>query len=356
MNSLNVAVASDMHFLAGAIGTLASIRLCLEEDISLQVIFLHDGIDYEAQSKVRYSISKIKGQTHIDFKKIELDCSSFPKFYNPSKMTYARFCLSDLCPFSKVIYIDTDFLVCKSLYPLMFCQTSSLGVAAVKDWLLRSISKDLQHDTPFFVDGNKPYFNAGLLVLDLNIIRSNKIFQKAKNLLSNYPQYCSSHDQSALNYILNGDFEPLDDSFNKQNVRSNLSPSEAIQILSDRSANIHFITQKGKPWITYSRYPAETMFRILLDYIYPSWKSNTYTSTEKKLHLRFFLAPVLPVFFRLRGLIKKILGKSSSQEFKASINWKIISDDFKLLNTRAGDLAKLYDGWKKQIESRISQS
>lgn len=356
MNTLNVAVASDMRFIAGAIGTLASIRLCLEVHICLQVVFLHDGIDLETQTQVRSSISKIKGKTHIDFKKIELDCSSFPKFYTPSEMTYARFCLTDLCSFSKVIYIDTDFLVCKSLYPLMLIKTSSLGVAAVQDWLLTSISKDFHHDTPFCVDGNKPYFNAGLLVLDLNIIRSNKIFEKAKDLLSNYPQYCSSHDQSALNYILNGDFEPLDASFNKQNVRSNLSPSETIQILSDRSANIHFITQKGKPWFSYSRYPAETMFRMLLDYIYPSWKSHTYTSTEKKLRFRFFLAPILPVFFRLRGVFKKILGKCSNKEMKASINWQIIADDFKLLDTRVADLSQLYDSWKEQIESRISQS
>lgn len=353
MMSLNVAVASDMRFLPGAIGTLASIRLTLEEHICLHVVFLHNGLSMEMQNSVCTSISKIKGNTKIDFKKIDLDCSAFPKFYNHSVMTYARFCLPELCSFSKVIYIDTDFLVCKSLYSLMSCKTSSLGVAAVQDWLLTSISKDLKPDTPFPVDGSKPYFNAGLLVLNLNIIRSNKIFQKAKEILNKYPNYCSSHDQSALNYVLNGDFERLDESFNKQNIRSNLPPSDAIQILADRSANIHFITQKNKPWVVYSRYPAETMFRILLDYIYPNWKSQSFESHQKKIRRRFLLAMLFPIFFKVKGLIKTLLGKNSIKEVKASMDWQIISDDLKFLDLRATELSNLYDAWKRQIESRI---
>ena len=356
MKILNVAVASDLRYVAGAIGTLASIRLCLEEDICLQVIFLHDGIDSETQQAICHSISKIKGKTIFDFKRIELDFSEFPEFYTPSQMPYARLCLPELCNYSRVVYIDTDFLVCKSLYPLMSCKVSECGVVAAQDCILKIIANDLMENVPFHVDAQKPYFNTGILVLDLEVIRTKAIFQKAIELLANHPEFCASHDQSALNYVINGDFELLDDSYNLQNVRRLLGPAETIKSLSERSVNIHFITQKTKPWATYSPYPAESMFRILLDYIYPSWKSHAYTSTEKTLRLRFFIAPVLPVCFRIRALINKIFGKSSSHEIKASIDWHIISEDLKLLNTRADDLSKLYNGWKEQIEARIIKS
>jgi hypothetical protein len=60
MNTLNVAVASDMRFIAGAIGTLASIRLCLEVHICLQVVFLHDGIDLETEPSLNFSFRETK--------------------------------------------------------------------------------------------------------------------------------------------------------------------------------------------------------------------------------------------------------------------------------------------------------
>ena len=353
MNVLNVAVASDLRYVAGAIGTLASIRLCLEEDICLQVIFLHDGIDREIQQAIYHSISKIKGKTLFDFKRIEMNFSEFPEFYTPSQMPYARLCLPELCNYSRVVYIDTDFIVCKSLYPLMSCKVSGSGIAAAQDCILKMIANDLKGDAPFHVNAKKSYFNTGILVLDLEVIRSNALFQKALKLLSNHPEFCASHDQSALNYVINGDFELLDESYNLQNVRVHLGPAETIKSLSERSANIHFITQKTKPWITYSPYPAETMFRILLDYVYPNWKSSDYNRNARFLRCRFFFAPLLPAFFKARGFIKRLLGKSSSLDDNASLNWKIIADDLRFLRNSAANLKVLFSGWKKQIEFRL---
>jgi lipopolysaccharide biosynthesis glycosyltransferase len=215
------------------------------------------------------------------------------------------------------------------------------------------IANDLKGDAPFHVNAKKSYFNTGILVLDLEVIRSNALFQKALKLLSNHPEFCASHDQSALNYVINGDFELLDESYNLQNVRVHLGPAETLKILSDRSVNIHFITQKTKPWITYSPYPSETMFRILLDYVYPNWKSSDYNRNARFLRCRFFFAPLLPAFFKARGFIKRLLGKRSSLDDNASLNWKIIADDLRFLRNSAANLKVLFSGWKKQIEFRL---
>ena len=353
MKVLNVAVASDLRYIAGAIGTLASIRLCLEENILLQVIFLHDGINIETQHTICNSISKLLGPTFFDFKKIEMDFTQFPQFYTPSLMPYARLCLPELSNYSRVVYIDTDFLVCKSLYPLMFCKVSKCGIAAAQDCILKKISNDIKTDAPFHVDSQSLYFNSGILVLDLDVIRSNSIFKKALELLSKYPDFCASHDQSALNYVINGDFELLDESFNLQNVRVNLGPSETIKILSERSGNIHFITGKNKPWITYSPYPAETMFRILLDYVYPNWRPLSYKRSHRILRFRYFFTLFYPAFFILRGFVKSFFGYNSNLDKNAALNWKIILEDLRLLHNCARDLKSLFTGWRKQIESRL---
>jgi hypothetical protein len=91
----------------------------------------------------------------------------------------------------------------------------------------------------------------------------------------------------------------------------------------------------------------------LLDYIYPTWKSFDFDRNARFLRCRFFFAPLLPAFFKARGFIKRLLGKSSSLDDKASLNWKIIADDLRFLRNSAANLKVLFSGWKKQIEFRL---
>jgi lipopolysaccharide biosynthesis glycosyltransferase len=350
---IHIAIASDARYVAGAVGTLASIRLSLELDIALHIIFLQDNIDLETQEKIRTSLLRLKGETYIEFKEILADFSGFPEFYTPSKMPYARLCLPNLCNFSRIIYIDSDFLICKSLLPLFISSMKGVGVMAAQDWLLKKICDELPPNPPFQINPHHPYINSGILVLDLDYIRSEKLFEKALLFLSKFPQFCPSHDQSAINYTFNGRIDLMDESYNIQNTRSNIGPIDILKILIEKSGNIHFISQKCKPWSTFSNYPAETVFRILLDEVFPYWKSEEFKKDFLRWRIRQFFVHWYPMLFRMRGRFKKLLGKKWEPDFGAAQNWELYLSDRRDLKAHKAELDELYASWRRQIRGAM---
>lgn len=353
MSAICVAIASDKTYLPGAIGTLAGIRMNLDEDLCLYVVFLHDGLDEASQEQCRLSLGKFRGETTIDFKKIEADFSKYPHFPAATQLTYARLLLPENTSHERIVYIDSDFLVCRSIGPLKDCDVSDCGVAAVVEWGIRTIANDINPGCPFEVDPANPYFNGGLMVLDMLRIQKSGIFDKATNYLKRHPEHCKVWDQSALNFSINGDFEILEECFNFQNARVYFGPIELLSRLHKRSVNIHFVNPKQKPWKKYTNHPAETMFRVLLDEVFPDWKSPEFKKDFLRWRIRQFFVHWYPMLFRMRGRFKKLLGKKWEPDFGAAQNWELFRSDQRNLKVHKAQLDELYSGWRRQIRGAM---
>jgi len=81
------------------------------------------------------------------------------------------------------------------------------------------------------------YFNAGVMVLDLKAVRSERIFRDAIRYATTHPENCLYVDQDALNSVINGRWQVLDW---RWNVTSCYHQSKSPFIR-------HFIG-KPKPW------------------------------------------------------------------------------------------------------------
>jgi len=353
MKTINVAIASDESYLPGAIGALASVRIALEESFDLNVIFLHDGLSEASQEKCRLSVQKISGSTNFEFVKIDQDFSRFPRFPGATQLTYARLLLPDFTKCPRLLYLDADIMVLKSIAPLFEMEIHDSGVAGVIEPGIRTIGADFQLGCPFSVNLEAPYFNAGFLVLDMIKIKKNGLFDRAFSILNQYPEFCKIWDQSPLNYVVNGCFTVLDSDHNFQNSRYYQSPVGFINPLKNRSMNIHFIAPKCKPWQKYSAHPADTMFRMLLDEIYPEWRTREFNESELKTRLRMSFAHFHPFLFRARAMLKRMLGKDFSSDLWAARNWQVFSDDLRESKKRIRELEHLYAGWQSQIRSRL---
>jgi lipopolysaccharide biosynthesis glycosyltransferase len=137
--------------------------------------------------------------------------------------------LPDLVPADRVVYIDSDTIVRRSLASLYNMDLAGRPVGAMQDYTLFHHMRD--HGMPIFYKGEgydvskyarevlsldldaTSYFNSGVLVMDLALWRAQKIAQSCLD-------FCRATgvlhmaDQDALNHVLRGNFTRLDARWN----------------------------------------------------------------------------------------------------------------------------------------------
>jgi len=348
MTSLRLAMASDARYLPGAIGTLASTRMAMPQEIAMEVAFLHDGLSEPHQQRLVNALARLRGDTSLRFLKIDGEFPGFPDFFFSSKLTYARLLLPTLVDWDWLIYIDADFLVLRSLEGLYGSETGENGFAAAVETSIRKISGDFPGAAlAGQVDPAADYFNAGLLLLDLDKIRRSRLFDRAAEILSKFPAACKFWDQSALNYAANGSFAALDQDWNRQTHRAVFDPVESLDALDRRAVNIHFVT-KSKPWLYWSPFPADRMFRILLDLVDPGWCGPEFASRESRTRRKLLFARWLAPFFSFRAVLKK-----SDSDRRTAKFWRQMSLDLAALRRNRAQYRRVLGNWKKEIQRKL---
>ena len=109
---------------------------------------------------------------------------------------------------ARLLLIDSDMIVNWSVRPLFDMDMQGRPLAAIVDPLAEHKLEEL---------GRRPdpnYFNAGLLLLDLDLFNGRDIGAAAMRRLAAYPERPLWLDQDALNDVLRGDWLRLDRSWN----------------------------------------------------------------------------------------------------------------------------------------------
>jgi|GEM_PF-1679876 len=356
MNSplpLRLAIACDSRYLSGAIGTLASVRLAVPLETPIEVIFLHDGLTRAEEKRVTLAMARLKGSPQIQFMLVDESFANFPSFYFGSKMSYARLVLPDKVSINRLIYLDVDILVLKDLSQLIQPPLPEKGVGGVLEEIKPTLRDDMPEVKPVEINPEGAYLNSGLLVLDMDKIKTSGLLARALEILKNFPASCRWHDQSAVNYALNGEGKVFDQSWNTQTHRACYDPVDRIQDLQERAINVHFVS-KTKPWLALSPFPAEMMFRMVLEAVDPRWKEDTHAKAIRaKAKERY--ASVLPLLFRLRAFLRKITGKDGFFDLREAGIWQQFNVDVERLKGRTADLGVLYDGWQAQIQAALAK-
>ena len=212
----------------------------------LDFFVLTSSFSETAQNKVLDSLPS--GSASIRW--IPVDMVQFRQFSTAtyiSTMTFARLLIPSVFPesVSRVLYLDADLLVLGNLSPLWDLDLDGHVIGGVID----AIDSHIKANTPGFerVPRVREYFNAGVLLIDLDRWRKECISERALEYLSQTPLSPYS-DQDALNVACDGRWKQLDPRWNFQNHRHNrLSsmPPEQMPVV------VHFVMQ-FKPWIVSS--------------------------------------------------------------------------------------------------------
>jgi lipopolysaccharide biosynthesis glycosyltransferase len=158
--------------------------------------------------------------------------------------SFARLLIPSLLPMeSRCIYLDCDLLVRRDLTDLWNTDLHGNAIGAVQCYHVRTIGA--KFGIPFVAEAKRnpslPYFNSGVMIMDLDAWRNARIDSQTEQFLNQYGNRLTGADQDTLNGVLINRWQPIASCWNDQeasNKRKKSSPISAIR---------HF-SGPHKPW------------------------------------------------------------------------------------------------------------
>ncbi|MCP9234476.1 glycosyltransferase family 8 protein [Lewinella sp. JB7] len=203
--------------------------------------------------------------------------------------TYGRLLIPDYVDASRVLYLDSDLIVS--------CDVLTLKAVELGDHLLGAITRStvaysLDQDCLLGIgcEADMPYFNAGILLIDLSRWRQLDIDARWREIASSQAEKLTCCDQTLLNAICRGNFHRLPPQYNTPSL-ANRGDDEHF-----RGGILHFLGSP-KPWDPGGRQ---------LHRGYAAWKAHSDLSWEHEFH-RFGLGRLRRGWQIRRSLLRTIL-------------------------------------------------
>jgi len=132
--------------------------------------------------------------------------------------TYLRLQIPEILPETcrKAIYMDSDILIRTDLSRLWETEMEDKMVLAVRDPCTPSVSaqRGISEFRKLGLRSDTPYFNAGIMVLNLHEWRTKQVCEQALRYVSEFGPLMHCNDQEALNAVIAGNWGELDPRWN----------------------------------------------------------------------------------------------------------------------------------------------
>ncbi|WP_420137405.1 glycosyltransferase family 8 protein [Sphingomonas sp.] len=177
--------------------------------------------------------------------------------FNPTHVphsTLARLSLGDLLPdqYDHVLYLDGDIQLLGDITPLVEHQVAPGKIASVNEgiWMYQGDGGGYWRGMSAYLSGlglQSPYdyFNAGILAFRRDTWRTKSA--EALRFFTEHSDLCRFHDQSALNFVFNGQREVLSPLYNYISSYADLGLADRL-----KPRIVHF-TGAAKPWFSGAR-------------------------------------------------------------------------------------------------------
>lgn len=237
-------------------------------DLKFVVYVLSDNISISNTKRIE-SIFEKYGNCLIW---INPDKKEFEAFQVSSYYTTATFFRLKLADYlgdevKRVLYLDPDMIVSANIRDLLDADLAGAPLAAVNDtpWQIQFASEHIGIDNS---RGRGKYFNAGMMLIDVDAFKSYQVFRKAKQIITDEQYQCHFLDQDILNIIFRNTWKELPCKWNllngflKREYMTDVRWPDIYSGIKDR-AIIHF-SAKEKPWSWFCMNPLkEEYFKYL---------------------------------------------------------------------------------------------
>lgn len=170
-----------------------------------------------------------------------------------TKATYFRLLLPELLEEEKCVYLDSDIIVCRDLAELFDISIEKYEVAGVKApgyHCLPDQGKKYLEQTG--LPTMEQYINAGVLMLNLKLMRENRFTERAMQLID---RYFPAQDQDIINLLCYGKIKHLPLKYNvpasylesEKDALEKVFGDEELEEGKQHPCIIHFCSHE-KPW------------------------------------------------------------------------------------------------------------
>ncbi|WP_417583246.1 glycosyltransferase family 8 protein [Pelagibacterium sp.] len=249
--SIHIALTFDDSFWAPAYATMRSICLATSQRNNLVFHICHRPLStahradlMEIETEFGATLCFYDLTTTPEFLAIS---GRVPQSKRLTDIVYARFVMDRFLPetVERLIYLDCDMMVMAPIEELWHADLEDKVIGAVLDpWgKLIGSGRDIK-TTSDLLDPAEPYFNAGLMVMDLVRWRSENIAEQMEALILGGTVARLNYSQNVINLILGGKWQRLADRWNI------VDPTPAH--VSYNPSNLHY-TGTQRPWHLLSR-------------------------------------------------------------------------------------------------------
>lgn len=208
-NKINIVFASDNNYAQHTAVAMASVLVNTKVPQKIQFYLIDDEIQQENKEKIIKTVQNLGG--NIEF--IKIKNSKLEDCYVSGELNRASYFRLDIAnildeSIEKIIYLDCDLLVYDDIEKMWQLDMGGKPVAATCDLGIMASARVRKQKNKFIgLPFDTPYFNAGVLIMDLKKWRDGN-YAEAIIALATQNKY-PNHDQDALNKFFMNNWQEI---------------------------------------------------------------------------------------------------------------------------------------------------
>ena len=317
--TLYVAYSTDDNYAQHTGVSIASLLENNEEFDDIVIYVLGNNLSMDNKS----NLSIISGNFNrkIVFIKIAELLNKLPLHINNSiaLSAYARLFLASVVSpdVEKILYIDCDSIINKSLKELWQIDITSYCTAGVVDVTCPDSKEKIG------INESDIYINSGVVLLNLKKWRENEIEKKLIDFIKKYDGKVFHHDQGALNGVLYNYCKIIHPKYNTLSVFFTMSKDQIIQYFNMNSyfysaqelkeaimtpVIIHYTPGfVGRPWMKKCNHPLKNIY---IEYLKNTpWRNRELLEDNRQIKIKLLCWMYYNLPFRLFCVLNKIANK-----------------------------------------------
>lgn len=282
MKEISIAVCFDENYALNGAMVLHSAAQNIKKGIKIKAYVIDGGV----KEKTKKRFKKIaKDNLEIIWLKPDLSIfNDLPLSPWTTKVSHARLLIPNIIPkrIKKILYLDSDMLVLDDITELWKLSLGNHVLFALQDLTYSHVHKKTNSQALIAAGmaSSSPYFNSGLLFINLFNWGKNDVLSKYIEILYKMGHKFTHCNQDALNIILNDKWKPLNHYWLAANTIYQ-SSKEGIKKIVKNKKMIHFTGTT--PGLVGCKHPLKDIF---YKYVFHSswfskreyflWRSNLF--------------------------------------------------------------------------------
>ncbi len=291
---IQIVSAADNNYAMTLAVALFSILKNLNQKQKVVFFILDGGIRKDTLDKIKRMLESPRSKVNIIRLNQKL-LRRYPTCGHINWVAYSRLLLPELLPLElkKIIWIDADMVFLRDISPLWDFYQEDVSLFAANDCYFWTIQEAIPYWKEAGLPPDAPYFNSGLMVLNLDRIRKLKFMPIWFAYLERYSKQLMYAEQDALNATMIGEWKKINRQWNRMSCihfskpwhETPFAEEEHFQLIQD-PYGLHF-TGASKPWKSECQHPNLPDFYQYLDQTpWQGWRPGEPLKVKLKKWLR----------------------------------------------------------------------